>query len=141
MKDIRDAHSSAVRSAISRNFGLQLTSSKWRKNSRDILEWKNSKEVADSYKKLYTTDDTIERIVALAFPSSNTASDEVFDDIYIYTASVCDIILNPDYPNMEVSRNPLELRFKRFKVFIEFKLYALFKRKNEPKINIIIRKF
>jgi len=127
MKDIRGTHASAVRSAIFRNFGLQSPSSKWRKNSRDILEWKNSKEVADSYKKLYTNHDAIENIAAIAFPSLDTESEEVYSNIYIYTASVCNIILNPDYSNMEIARKPLELRFKRFKVFIEFNLS--FKRK------------
>jgi hypothetical protein len=122
MKDIRGSHASAVRNAIFRNFGLQLTSGKWRKNSQDILEWKKSKEVADSYKKLFTDGDTIENIAAIAFPSSATVDDEVYSDIYIYTASVCDIILNPNYPNIEVSKKPLELRFRKFKVFVEFNL-------------------
>ena len=117
MKDIRGSHASAVRNEIFRNFGQQLTS-KWRKNSRDNLEWKKSKEVADSYKKLYTDNDTLENIVAIAFPSSATASEIVYSDLYIYTASVCDIILNPSYPYVEISKKPLELRFKRFKVFI-----------------------
>ena len=111
MKDIRSSHASAVRIAIFRNFGLQLTS-KRRKNSQEVLEWKNSKEVADSYKKLYADGTTIENIAAIAFPSlTTTANDEEYSDIYIYTASVCDIILNPNSPILEISKKALVLRF------------------------------
>ena len=117
MKDIRGSHASAVRTAIFRNFGLQLTS-KRRKNSQEVLEWKNSKEVADSYKKLYADDATIENIAAIAFPSSTMANKEEYSDIYIYTASVCDIILNPNYPILEISKKALVLRFQKFKVGI-----------------------
>jgi hypothetical protein len=138
MKDIRGSHASAVRGAIFRTLGLQLISSKWRKNSQDILKWKKSKEVADGYKKLYASNDTtIEDIVATAFPSSAAASEEVFNDIYIYTASVCDIILNPNYPNMEISKKPLELRFNRFKVFIEFNLSFKKKKLNQKLISLL----
>ena len=80
------------------------------------------KEVIDSYKKLYTDETTIKNIVSLAFPNSDKANDNVYNDIYIYTASVCDIILNPNYPNIEISKNSLEKRFNKFKVFIEFNL-------------------
>ena len=98
MKDIRGSHASAVRNAIFKHFRLQSTSS-WRK-SMDIIGWKKSKEVADSYKKLYTDAATLENIVDIAFPSSSTATEEVYSDMYVYTASVCDIILNPNYPNI-----------------------------------------
>ena len=116
MKDVRSSHASAVQSAISRHFRLQLKSN-WRKNSQDTIDWKKSKEVADSYNKLYTNSDTIENITNIAFPSLTTANDEEYSNIYIYTASVCDIILNPNYPNSEISKKPVELRFRRFKVF------------------------
>ena len=53
-----------------------------------------------------------------------TAFEEAYSDMYIYTASVCDIILNPDYPAVEISKRPLELRFQKFKVFIEFNLLS-----------------
>ncbi|GES93839.1 hypothetical protein GLOIN_2v1780813 [Rhizophagus clarus] len=75
MKDIRGSHASVIRTAIFRNFGLQLTS-RQRKNSQEVLEWKNSKEVADSYKKLYANDATIENIAAITFPSSITMANE-----------------------------------------------------------------
>jgi hypothetical protein len=118
MKDLRGSHASAVRNAIFRNFNL----SKCKKNSQGVFEWKKSKEVADSYKKLYNDNAIIENIVDVAFPSSATADEAEYSDIYIYTASVCDIILNPDYPILEVSRKALVLRFQRFKVFVEFNL-------------------
>lgn len=137
MKDIRGSHSSAVRNAIFRKFRLQLKSN-WRKNSQDVIEWKKSKEVADSYKKLYTDGDTIENITNIAFPSLATADDEVYSNIYIYTASVCDIILNPDYPNLEISKKPLELRFKRFKVFVSLIVILNFKRKINQKLIFLL---
>lgn len=122
MKDARGSHVSAVRSAIFKTYGLQLSPNK-RKNSSDILEWKQSKEVEDSYNKLYSDEVAIENIAITAFPSLATASDAVFNDMYVYTASVCDIILNPNYPTLEVNKKSLELRFQRFKVFVEFILY------------------
>src|SRR5207244_3527723 len=92
MKDMRGSHVSAVRTAIFRKFGLQLASNR-RKNSRDIMDWKQSKEVKDSHNKLFTEDTAIEEITNSAFPSLSNADDEKFNDMYIYTASVCDIIL------------------------------------------------
>jgi hypothetical protein len=124
MKDMRGSHVSAIRTAIYKTFGLQLASGR-RKNSKDIMEWKHSKEVNDSYNKLFTEGTTIENITNLAFPSLADVNDEKFNDMYIYTASVCDIILNPNYPSLEVSRKSLELRLIKFKVFIEFNLFIL----------------
>lgn len=118
MKDMRGSHVSAIRTAIARTLGLQLMNNR-RKNSRDILNWKQSKEVEEGYNKLFT-EDTIENITSSAFPSLNDASEERFNDMYIYTASVCDIILNPNCPTLEVSKKAMELRLKRFRVFIEF---------------------
>lgn len=123
MKDVRGSHASAVRNAIFKHFKLQPTSTR-RKSSMDIVDWKKSNEVGDSYKKLYTDAATLENIVDIAFPSLATANEEVYSDMYIYTASVCDIILNPNYPTIEVSKRALELRFQRFKVFIEFNLLS-----------------
>jgi hypothetical protein len=88
----------------------------------DIVEWKKSDEVLDSYRKLYSEAAALETIVDMAFSSATTADEKTYSDMYIYAASVCDIILNPNYPAIEVTKKPLELRFKRFKVFIEFKL-------------------
>jgi hypothetical protein len=62
----------------------------------------------------------IENIAIMAFPSLADASDDIFNDMYIYTASVCDIVLNPNYSTLELSKNALELRFQRFKVRIYF---------------------
>lgn len=121
---MRGSHVSAIRTAIYKTFGLQLASGR-RKNSKDIMEWKHSKEVNDSYNKLFTEGTTIENITNLAFPSLADVNDEKFNDMYIYTASVCDIILNPNYPSLEVSRKSLELRLIKFKVFIEFILFIL----------------
>src|SRR5439155_5680302 len=127
MKDMRGSHVSAVRTAIFRKFGLQLASSR-RKNSRDIMDWKQSKEVKDSHNKLFTEDTAIEEITNSAFPSLSNADDEKFNDIYIYTASVCDIILNPNCPTLKVSKTAMELRLKKFRVSIKFIL--LFKKLN-----------
>ena len=119
MKDMRGSHVSAVRTAILRKFGLQTPNNR-RKNLMDILEWKNSKKVKDSYNRLFAESDVIEEVTISAFPSLDNASDEKFNDMYIYTASVCDILLNPDHPALEVTKKPLELRLKRFRVIIEF---------------------
>src|SRR5437763_849125 len=125
MKDMRGSHVSAVRTAIFRKFGLQLASSR-RKNSRDIMDWKQSKEVKDSHNKLFTEDTAIEDITNSAFPSLSNADDEKFNDMYIYTASVCDIILNPNCPTLEISKPEMELRLEKFRVSIDFIL--LFKK-------------
>jgi len=119
MKDMRGSHVSAIRTAILKTCKLQLASSK-RKNSKDILEWKQSKEVKDNYNRLFTEGIMLEMITNAAFPSLHDADDERFNNLYIYTASVCDILLNPDYPTLKVSKKSLELRLKRFRVFIEF---------------------
>jgi hypothetical protein len=124
MKDMRGSHVSAIRNAIFKTLGLQLTSNK-RKNSRDILDWKQSREVKDGYNKLFT-EKTIENIATSAFPSLDDANEQRFNDMYIYTASVCDIILNPNCPTLEVSKKAMELRLKRFRVFYQI-LFCLFK--------------
>src|SRR5436189_3255979 len=125
MKDMRGSHVSAVRTAIFRKFGLQLASSR-RKNSRDIMYWKQSKEVEDSHNKLSTEDTAIVEIANSSFPSLSNADDENFNDMYIYTASVCDIILNPNCPTLEISKPEMEMRLEKFRVSIDFIL--LFKK-------------
>ena len=87
-----------------------------RKNLRDILEWKQSKEVKDNYNKLFTDRTMIENITSTAFLSLDNVNDKEFNDMYIYTASICDILLNPNYPTFEVTKKSLELRLKRFRV-------------------------
>src|ERR1043165_8986185 len=135
MKDMRGSHVSAVRTAIFRKFGLQLASSR-RKNSRDILDWKQSREVKDSYNKLFTEETAIEEITNSAFPSLANANDEKFNDMYIYTASVCDIILNLNCPTLEISKPEMELRLEKFRVSIEFILLLIYLFK---KLNLLIK--
>src|SRR5947209_19481464 len=89
---------------------LEKLASSRRKNSRDIIE-----EITNS-----------------AFPSLSNADDEKFNDMYIYTASVCDIILNPNCPTLEISKPEMELRLEKFRVSIDFIL--LFK-----KLNLLIK--
>jgi len=130
MKDLRGSHVSAVRSAIYRTFRIKTTTTiggNRRKNSRDVIGWKETKEVAASYKRLFSDDTMIEDITSSAFSSLENASEEEFNDMCIYTAAVCDIILNPDNPTMEVLMKPLELRMRRFKVFIEFTFFIFLK--------------
>lgn len=120
MKDLRGSHVSSVRGAISRTFGLQLTAANRRRNSRDVLDWKKSEDVKDSYNQLFTENGAvIEDITNMAFPSSNTLSEAEYNDLYIYTAAVCDILLNPDNPTIEVSRKSLETRMQIFRVFFD----------------------
>src|SRR2546429_4583521 len=80
MKDIRGSYVLAVRIAILRKFGLQLISNRC-KNSREILDWKQFKEVKDSYNKLFTEDIAIEEITNSAFPSLVNADEEKFNDM------------------------------------------------------------
>lgn len=136
MKDIRGAHVAAVRNAIFRTVGLTQLSSNKRKNSKDVMEWKSSKEVEAEYNNLYKDETLIENITAAAFPSLNDASDESFSDMYIYTASVCDIILNPNYPSLDITKKALELRFTTFKVFLNL-FILLFENYLLIKINIL----
>ena len=122
MKDVKGTHVAAIRNAIFKTFGLQTTTIR-QKNSQDILGWKKSKKVKESYEKSFTNRNIIENIVTKAFPYLNTASEDVFSDMYIYTTAVCDIILNPDNPTIEILKKSLELRMRRFKVFVEFTFY------------------
>ena len=123
MKNIKESHVSVVKSAIFKYFKLQSTSSR-RKPLIDVVGWKSSKDVNESYKKLYNDTSILENIVDIAFPSLPANDKEEYSDMYIYTASVCNIILNPKYPSIEVIKRPLELRFNKFKVFIEFNLLS-----------------
>ena len=124
MKDLRGVHVAAVKTAIFKEFGLQVIS---KKNVKVIADWKKSKQVKECYQKLYDDDDnTIEKIAKRAFPSISE-DDETFENIYIYTAAVCDIVLNPKYPDIECSKNPLRRRYQKFKVFGEFLFYYYLK--------------
>ena len=119
MKDIRGSSVVSVRNAISRTFRLPPIN-RSRKNSDDFINWKKTNEVSEAYNKLFSGGDELESLTTSAFPSSDDATDEVFSDYYIYTASVSDIILNPKYTSPDVTKKPLELRLRRFKVFIDF---------------------
>ena len=126
MKDIRGTHAAHVRNAIFRTFRLPaLTSTNRKKNAKEVLNWKQSKEVQKSYTSFYEDDDILDKIVKLAFPSfaDSDPNDEAYIEICIYTTAVCDIILNPNYPDVECSKKPLELRLRRFKV--RFKVFSL----------------
>ena len=136
MKDIRGAHVAAVRNAIFKMVGLTQLSSTRRKNSKDVMVWKSSKEVKAEYNNLYKDETLIENITVAAFPSLNDASDESFSNMYIYTASVCDIILNPNYPSLDITKKALELRFTTFKVFSNL-FILLFENYLLIKINIL----
>ena len=118
MKDLRGFNVAAVKNAVFREIGVQVLANK-RKTPKDISDWKSSKQVKECYKKFYNDDDNvIERIAKRAFPTSTSEDDEKFDKIFAYTAAVCDIVFNPDYPDIECARKPLERRYRRFKVWI-----------------------
>src|ERR1700722_5536032 len=119
MKDVRGSHASAVRNAIFRIFGLHPITSR-RKNFQEVLKWKKSEKIEDCYNKLYNDRTMIENIVTSTFLLLNTATEEVFNDTYIYTALICDIILNLDHPSLDVSKSSLELRMQMFRVFVKF---------------------
>jgi len=136
MKDIRGTHVAAVRNAIFKTVGLMQLLSTRQKNSKDVMVWKSSKEVKAEYNNLYKDETLIENITAAAFPSLNDASDESFSNMYIYTASVCDIILNPNYPSLDITKKALELRFTTFKVFSNL-FILLFENYLLIKINIL----
>jgi len=126
MKDVRGTGVSAIRAAISRNLGLRFPTSKGRKNLQDVLDWKNSKEVGDGHTKLFTDENALDDMTKAAFPSmGDEESDVTYANYYIYTASACDIILNPKHQTLEVNKKPLELRIRSFRVFIDFVLLFL----------------
>ena len=118
MKDLRGTHAAQVRNAIFRFFRLPtLTSNNRKKNINEVLSWKKSDEVYRAYVKLFD-DNVIHDIAKQAFPlvAANDANEDLYYEICVYTAAVCDIILNPDYPDVECSKKPLELRLRKFKV-------------------------
>jgi hypothetical protein len=123
MKDLRSLHVAAVKAATFKELELQTVN----KNSKDIMEWKKSKRVKECYEKLYDEDDdTVGKIAKRAFPNI-PEGDEKFEKIYIYTAAICDIVLNPKYPDIECSKKPLQRRYQKFKVFGEFYFYYYLK--------------
>src|SRR2546421_6107722 len=123
MKDLKGISASAVRNAILKEFRLQIPSSRKKSNMVDILNWKKLKRVKKCYIKLYNNDENaIKNIAKLTF-SNITHEDESFNNFYVYTAAVCDIILNLNYSDLECAKKLLERRFKKFKVnFLLIKL-------------------
>jgi hypothetical protein len=117
MKDFRRATSAAVRSAITREFGLQIPSSK-KKSITDISAWKKSTRVKECYRMLYDENESsVSNITKTAFSNSMPLDDPpTFNKVFIYIAAICDIILNPDYPEIECSRKSLERCLQVFKV-------------------------
>jgi hypothetical protein len=129
MKDIRGTHAAQVRSAVLRTFRLPtLTSTNRKKNAKEVLAWKKSDEVRDAYTNLFENE-MINKIAEQAFSSIIAGLSNPDDDLYyelcVYTAAICDIILNPDYPDVECARKPLELRLRKFKVFPLFEFWKI----------------
>lgn len=117
MKDLRGISAAAIRNAILKVFGLQIPNSRKKSNIIDISDWKKSKRVKECYNRLYDDDENvIEDIAKLAFPNLSI-DDNSFNNIYVYTASICDVLLNLEYPDLECAKKPLERRFQKFKVF------------------------
>ncbi|PKK72088.1 hypothetical protein RhiirC2_777608 [Rhizophagus irregularis] len=67
----------------------------------------------ECYYKLYDDDENVtENIAKQAFPTLSHDNELLFNDIYVYIASACNIVLNP---NIECARKPLERHFRKFK--------------------------
>ena len=58
----------------------------------------------------------IENISKHAFSNISLDDESTFNDIYVYTAAVCDILLNPEYPDLKCAKKPLKRHFQKFKV-------------------------
>ena len=117
MKDLRGTRAAQVRNTIFHYFRLlMLKSNNRKKNVHEVLAWKKSEEVYDAHVKLFE-DDVIHDIAKQAFSLDNVdENDNLYFKICIYTAAICDIILNPDYPDVKCSKKPLQLRLRKFKV-------------------------
>ncbi|CAI2184068.1 15217_t:CDS:2 [Funneliformis geosporum] len=85
MKDTKGINSAAVRNAISRESKIQLLLS-------------NKQKCASDNAFTNISDD-----------------DESFLSIYTYTIALCDIVLNPDYPDTECAKKLLQRCFQVFK--------------------------
>lgn len=114
MKDIRGVHAASVKSAIFNEFRLEPMTSRSKKSN--VSEWKKTKKVKECYMRLYDDEDNVtDNITKRAFPNISE-KDELYYEVYVYTAAVCDIVLNPDYVDMECGKKPLEKRIQKFKV-------------------------
>src|SRR3954463_13604717 len=122
MKDLRGISATAIRNAILKVFGLQISNSQKKLNIIDISDWKKSKRIKECYNRLYDDkENAIEDIAKLAFPNISI-DDKSFNNIYVYTAAICNVLLNSKYPDLECAKKPLERRFQKFKVifFVNF---------------------
>ena len=117
MKDLRGASAAAIRNAIFKELGLQIPNSRKKLNVINISGWKGSKKVNKCYKRLYDNNkNVIENISKHVFSNISLNNELTFNDIYVYTAAVCDILLNPEYPDLECAKKPLKRHFQKFKV-------------------------
>src|SRR3954471_23222352 len=116
MKDLRGISAATIRNAILKVFGLQIPNSRKKSNIIDISDWKKSKRVKECYNRLYDDDENvIEDIAKLAFPNLSI-DDNSFNNIYVYTASICDVLLNLKYSDLECVKKPLKRHFQKFKM-------------------------
>src|SRR3954447_8230068 len=122
MKDLRGISAAAIRNVILKVFGLQIPNSQKKLNIIDISDWKKSKRVKECYNRLYDdNENVIEDIVKLAFPNISI-DDKSFNNIYVYMAAICDVLLNLKYSDLGYAKKPLERCFQKFKVifFVNF---------------------
>ena len=129
MKDIRGFNVVAIKKVIFRVFGMNiLPPINNQKNSKEISEWKASLEVAECYNKLFQlgNDGTtnINHIACITFPT--LCEKPLSIDLYAYIASVCDIVLNPNHPSIEISKTSLQRRMEKYKVSFCSILYIIF---------------
>ena len=118
MKDIRISSVMNVRHAIFKTFD-DLTKLNKQTSAIDISQWKSSEKLNECFKKLYNVDnsdnDFVDTIAKVTFPIYKDK--ELPSDIYVYAVSICDIIMNPKFPDIKCSRKYLEKRITLFKVF------------------------
>ena len=129
MKDIRGFNVAAVKKAIFHVFRMNiLPPINNQKNSKEISDWKVSLEVAECYNKLFQLGNdrisNVNHIARIAFPTLREKSLSI--DLCAYIASVCDIVLNPKHPSIEISKTSLQCRIARYKVSFYSILYIIF---------------
>src|SRR2546423_6505297 len=97
------------------------------KNQIWLIFWiGKNRRVKECYIKLYNDDKNVIKNIAKLTFLNITHEDESFNDFYVYIAEVCDIIFNPNYPDLKCTKKLLERHFKKFKVnFLLIKLNLL----------------
>ena len=117
MKDLKEISDTAIRNVILKEFELQIPNS-WKKlNIIDISNWKKLKKVKECYNILYDDKkNAIENVIKQVFSNISFNDKTIFNDIYIYTAAICDILLNSKYSDSECAKKPLKRCFQKFKV-------------------------